>query len=183
MIQDKETLDAFGYLPTALTYGSKKHIIVTCDNCGEARTVQRRSYFPLCKSCAHKGNTCALGFKHTNEAKEAIRAANIGAKNPAWKDGISFEPYCVKFNEAFKNYIRQKFGYVCFLCPTTQEENGQALSVHHISYNKDCGCDGDKTCNFVPLCIRCHAKTNGNREYWEKLITDKLHRTIIGWNV
>lgn len=94
-------------------------------------------------------------------------------KNPAWKGGISFEPYCPKFNEAFKESIREKFGRVCFLCPTTEEENGRKLAVHHVSYNKDCLCD-DSDCEFVPLCLECHGNSNHDREYWEAVIMEKL---------
>jgi len=96
-----------------------------------------------------------------------------GKNHPQWKGGISFEPYCHKFNEAFKELIREKFGRVCFLCPTTEAENGQKLSVHHTNYNKDCLCD-DSDCEFVPLCVRCHSKTNHNRDYWEQMIMEKL---------
>jgi hypothetical protein len=128
--------------------------------------------------------SAALKGKHPSDKTRALMSvANKGEKNCNWKGGISFEPYCVKFNNAFKEYIRAKFGYTCFLCPTTQAENGRKLSVHHVNYNKNCACDGDKTCQFVPLCVRCHSKTNGNRAYWQKLITDKLHCLIIGWNV
>jgi len=94
-------------------------------------------------------------------------------KNPAWKGGVSFEPYCPKFNEAFKESIREKFGRVCFLCPTTEEENGKKLAVHHVSYNKDCLCD-DSDCEFVSLCLKCHGKSNNDREYWERVIMNKL---------
>jgi hypothetical protein len=156
---------------------------------GEIFTEERKANM----SAAMKGNTNALGYKHTKEAKELQSAAmkgennpmfgRSGENNPNWRDGISFEPYCVKFNNGFKEYIRAKFGYKCFLCPTTQEENGQTLSVHHVNYNKNCGCDGDKTCNFVPLCVSCHSKTNFDRAYWQKRIADKLHCLIIGWNV
>jgi uncharacterized protein YifN (PemK superfamily) len=132
------------------------------------------------------------GKHHTDESKHKLsegskgnknRGDQKGDKNSQWRGGISFEPYCVKFNEEFKEYIRSKFGHKCFLCPTTQAENGKKLSVHHVNYNKDCGCDGDKTCNFVPLCKSCHTGTNTNREYWQKRITDKLHCLIIGWGV
>ncbi|MCK4528952.1 hypothetical protein KAW18_16425 [candidate division WOR-3 bacterium] len=98
----------------------------------------------------------------------------VGDMNPNWRGGISFEPYCPKFNEAFKESIREKFGRVCFLCPTTEEENGRKLAVHHVNYNKDCLC-GDSECEFVPLCTPCHMKTNYNRYYWTDLIMSKLN--------
>ena len=96
-----------------------------------------------------------------------------GEDNPAWRGGVSFIPYCPKFNNAFKESIREKFGRVCFLCPTTEEENNQKLSVHHVRYNKDSLCDESEQV-FVPLCRRCHSKTNYNREYWEDLIIQKM---------
>lgn len=96
-----------------------------------------------------------------------------GKNHPQWKGGISFEPYCSKFSNAFKESIREMFGRVCFLCPTTEKENGKKLCVHHVNYNKDCLCD-DSECEFVPLCLKCHSKTNFNRDYWENLIMEKL---------
>src|SRR5208337_386546 len=30
----------------------------------------------------------------------------IGEKSPGWKGGISFEPYCIKFNKEFKERVR-----------------------------------------------------------------------------
>lgn len=97
-----------------------------------------------------------------------------GKNSPTWKGGKSFEPYCHKFNEAFKESVREKFNRVCFLCPTTEEENGKKLAVHHVQYDKDCLCD-DSNCEFVPLCNTCHGKTNFNRDYWTDLIMSKLN--------
>lgn len=100
-----------------------------------------------------------------------------GENSPVWKGGTSFEPYCHKFNEAFKESIREKYGRVCFLCQTTEEENGRKLCVHHSNYNKDCLC-GKSECKFVPLCGSCHAKTNFNRDYWESIIMEKMEVTL-----
>jgi hypothetical protein len=140
----------------------------------------------ICLECGKEFYAPPSGIKRGQYvycSRKCYGRAHKGDKNRRWKGGISFEPYCVKFNNAFKDYIRAKFGYRCFLCPTTQAENGNKLSVHHVNYNKDCGGDGDKTCNFVPLCRSCHTKTNTNRDYWQKIITDKLHCLIIGWDV
>lgn len=127
-----------------------------------------------------------FGRKHTLESINKIRKnhADMSGKNnpmygrrgsnaPSWVGGISFEPYCPKFNESFKESIREEFGRVCFLCPTSEEENGRKLSVHHVQYEKNCLCD-DIKCEFVPLCDSCHGKTNHNREHWEALILEKL---------
>ena len=106
-----------------------------------------------------------------------------GENGANWKNGASFEPYCVKFNEPFKEYIRNKFGRICFLCSKTEEENGKKLSVHHVNYNKACGCDGDETCQFVPLCASCNSKVNKNRKAWEKKIKDKMKNKLNGWYI
>lgn len=85
-----------------------------------------------------------------------------GSNNPNWRGGRSH--YCFKFNEEFKEHIRDKFGRKCYLCPTTENENKRKLSVHHTDYNKNSICNG-KEWAFVPLCMRCHLKTNGDRHY------------------
>lgn len=99
------------------------------------------------------------------EFRARLSQKTRGENNPAWKNGSSFEPYCPKFNEAFKEHIRDKFGRKCFLCSTTEAENGCKLSVHHIDYAKNSICNG-KDWAFVPLCHKQHAQTNHNRWYW-----------------
>lgn len=107
-----------------------------------------------------------------------------GVNNGRWKGGVSFEPYCQKFNGRFKESIRDKFNRTCFLCGITEKDMQQdqrkrgkkriyKLSVHHVNYDKNCLCD-DSICEFVPLCISCHAKTNNDRDYWEAQITERI---------
>ena len=136
------------------------NIVKICEQCGNEYET-KQSLKDVSRFC-------------TNGCKNKWQSENTRGENcPAWKGGISFEPYCPKFNDAFKESIREKFGRVCFLCPTTEEENGEKLSVHHVNYNKDCLC-GELECEFVPLCRPCHSKTGSNRHYWEKLILDRL---------
>lgn len=127
-------------------------------------------------SKAHKGKDYI-----SKEVKQRLSAMYIGENNPNWRGGASFEPYCHKFNKVFKEYIRDKFGRKCFICGKTEKENGKKLNIHHVNYSKKCLCDEDTNCQFVPLCSKCHSKTNHNREYWEREITTKLHETINGW--
>lgn len=109
------------------------------------------------------------------KAKIKIGNASRGDKNKNWKGGISFEPYCPKFNNKFKEEIREKFHRMCFICGISEEEHGTKLCVHHVNYNKNCLCD-DVACEFVPLCMSCHAKTsNGDRIYWTQMILEKLN--------
>ena len=120
-----------------------------------------------------------FGKHHSEEVKKKMGESHIGLhageKNPNWKGGISFEPYCIKFNNALKEEIRDKFGRKCFLCPKTEEENGRKLDVHHVDYNKEQGCNGVRWL-LVPLCISCNTIANFNREYWQDFITEKLRQ-------
>lgn len=123
-------------------------------------------------------NNGMYGKNHSDETKQKISKANTGKltgeKNPAWKGGISFEPYCPKWTEEFRNRIRAFFGYRCALCGLPQEWNNDAkLSCHHVEYNKMACCDGEPA-HFAALCKKCHIRTNRDRDRWESMI----HRII-----
>jgi len=201
VIDEEETFRIFGYYSFDLNFKSHKKVIAKCDDCGKIRILSKSSYSAFCHSCAIKGKRHPLyGKHHSEESKQKMRNSHLGIplsdkhkeslsesmrkrnrlgeNNPAWRGGISFEPYCIKFNDAFKEKIRNEFNRICFLCDRTEKEimkemegeNKQPhrLSIHHVNYNKDCLC-GKSECKFVPLCISCHMKTNFNREYWKKL--------------
>jgi hypothetical protein len=87
-----------------------------------------------------------------------------GSSSPNWKGGISFAPYDSAFNKALRALIRERDKYTCMVCGKTQELNRKQLDVHHINYDKQ---DISLT-NLISLCITCHRKTNGNREYWKR---------------
>jgi hypothetical protein len=93
-----------------------------------------------------------------------------GEKDPAWKGGISFEPYCPKFNKEFKERVRAYFNYICPECGTPTPKG---LMVHHVNFNKMSCCD-DTIPLFVPLCNPCHGKTNARREFWEQYFTEMI---------
>ena len=92
-----------------------------------------------------------------------------GKDNPNWHGGISFEPYCEKFNEPKKEEVRERDNRVCQECGKTEKENKQKLSVHHIHYDKP-NCDPD----LISLCRICNITANGNRDYWEEHFMNKL---------
>ena len=102
-----------------------------------------------------------------------------GPLSPAWRGGTSFAPYCEKFNDACRERVREEFGHRCIVCGLRESENctkngfHRKLSVHHIRYDKQEGCNGNDFF-LVPLCMSCHTKTsNGDRVYWEREITEK----------
>jgi hypothetical protein len=170
MILQAETLIEYGYLPLDLKLKSNKPILAACDECGKVRETTKNAYRSLCISCAEKGK---IFSKETKLLLSKNHVDVKGDKHPRWLGGISYGLYCKKFNESYKQLIRNRFDNRCFWCNMTTEENGVALSVHHVNYNKNCGCDETK-CICVPLCVRCHMKSNGDRIGWREKIMKKL---------
>lgn len=128
------------------------------------------------------------GRHHLEETRAKISIANkgkphpwqVGENNPHWRGGISFEPYCPKFNREFKERVRAFWGYVCGNCGKPQEENRRKLHVHHVNYKKEACCEEDIPKYFIPLCDSCHGRTSHNREKWEKKLTKTLEKKFGG---
>ncbi len=118
-----------------------------------------------------------IGTKASEETKQKMSAKKKGNKNSSWRGGVSFGPYCPKFNREFKERVRAFFDYTCLGCGIPQ--NGERLTVHHINYNKQTCCDGTMPM-FAPLCRSCHGKTNHNREYWEGIYSDVISTKFSG---
>jgi len=111
------------------------------------------------------------GIIHSEETCRKMRKNHpdaSGEKNHNWKGGKSFEPYCPKFNKYKKEEVRDEHSRTCFICGA--EENGRKHCVHHTDYNKMQGCGETKDWNLLPLCLKCHSKTNGNRWHWFGLL-------------
>lgn len=134
-------------------------------------------------SLAHKGKTpwnkgkkgvqipWMKNKQHTKKSKERMsmvrKGKRIGDENSNWMGGISFLPYCHKFNKYLKETIRERDNRTCQLCNTN--ENEKKLTVHHIHYLKS-DCEPD----LITLCNKCNAKANFNRDYYETLFMNKL---------
>jgi hypothetical protein len=97
-------------------------------------------------------------------------------KHPAWKGGLSFEPYGREFNNKLKQTVRNICNNTCQLCGISQIENKKLLDVHHIDYNKK----NNTLPNLIALCHTCHMKTNKNRKYWTKLFTIHYGENKVG---
>lgn len=114
------------------------------------------------------------GLTRSKETRIKISCTKRNISIEYFDQFTTFEPYCEKFNNEFKETIRDAFYRTCLICGKSEAENGLKLSVHHVDYNKKCGCDGN-ACVCVPLCQSCHGKTsNGDRAYWEKHIIELL---------
>lgn len=118
------------------------------------------------------------GKSLSEETKKKIGAAIKGEKHPNWLGGKSFEPYCVLFNNEFKERVRNFFGRKCVECGI--DEIKEKHHVHHVNYRKDSCCNEDIKPLFVCLCRSCHMKTNKNREYWENHFTDIINERYGG---
>lgn len=101
-----------------------------------------------------------------------------GSNNHSWMGGISYEPYCILFNNEFKERVRTFFKHKCVECGKPQEN--KKLHVHHVNYHKDSCCDKNIIPLFVALCHQCHTATNFNREYWEKRFTKLINEKYGG---
>lgn len=97
-----------------------------------------------------------------------------GENHPMWKGGISFEPYDLRWNVAFKKKIKNRDGNKCVECL----KEGK-LAVHHIDYNKL----NSVPSNCISLCFSCHGKTNildrvSMTKYFQEKYKNKLNEEI-----
>jgi hypothetical protein len=126
-----------------------------------------------------KGRYCGVnhpfyGKCHSEDTKRKLKESHKLEKAPGWKGGISFLPYCTKFNDEFKERVRKFFNHTCQLCGHVWQSGEKRLAVHHVNYDKMTCCNTSKPL-FVPVCtLGCHAKTNHNREYWEEVFTNLI---------
>jgi ribosomal protein L31 len=112
----------------------------------------------------------------TEEIRKKRSASKIGKKrpdisgenHPRWNGGVSFLPYCEKFNRRFKRRVRAFQHNRCALCGHVWQPGEPLMTVHHIHANKDSCCDDDAPRMFVCLCARkkkdhkaCHQLTIG----------------------
>ena len=91
-------------------------------------------------------------------------------KHPRWLNGKSMEEYSPDFNKELKVKVRVLYAHTCQLCGVKEKDTPRKLSVHHIDYNKK----NNHLNNLIPLCTKCHTRTNSNRDYWQKLFSKKV---------
>ena len=160
-----------------LPWKIKKGIGVYCSK--RCWGLDKRNRIEICCQYCKKNFEIMVSKKETKYCSVSCRNKAMSGKNsPAWKGGISFEPYCILFNNDFKERTREFWNRKCGICGKTEEENNQKLSVHHVNYDKQSCCDSsffNSTPNlFIPLCRGCHVKTNFNRDFWEELLANYI---------
>ena len=101
-----------------------------------------------------------LSEEHKRTLSRVHKGLMTGANHPQWRGGISFEPYCPKFNEDLKEKIRNEYNRTCQICG--EKEGTRKLSVHHVNFDKKSGCFG-RPWNLLPLDGCCHTWTSTHR--------------------
>jgi hypothetical protein len=155
-------------------------VIIKCKHCGKDMKMLRSNAFntatdnsPRRLFCSQK---CYNNSEHFEAVKEYLKTF-VGEKASGWKGGISFEPYCPKFNHQLREKIRERDNRTCQHPDCGIKENGRRHAVHHIHYDKP-NCTPD----LITLCGRCNSKVNANRDYWEAYFMELLKkRGLLGY--
>jgi hypothetical protein len=100
-------------------------------------------------------------------------AGRVGELHPNWNGGISYAPYCPKFNSKRKNATRDFFRGYCIVTGEHQNDCLIKHSVHHIDHDKNQGCDG-KPFNLVPMVRSHNSKETHNKEEYKVYINKTL---------
>lgn len=95
----------------------------------------------------------------TLEQCQRISAGKQGIPFDEWTEFVRDGEYCHKFNEEIKEYIRNKYNRLCYVCDKNENTNGRKLDVHHTDLNKNQGCD-EHDWRLVPLCRSCHSSAH-----------------------
>lgn len=143
---------------------------------GEKSPVWIPRTLKICKYCGMEFEINPFQANKVFCSVSCLGKFHTGKNHPNWKDGASFEPYCHRFNDGIKEKVRNYYGRRCFKCGKTEEENNERLCVHHINFNKNQGCDGEKW-GLIPLCRSCHSWTIGNMELSQVVFEEKLTET------
>lgn len=88
-----------------------------------------------------------------------------------------FKMYCPIFKTKIIKAVRKYFNNVCYMTGLP-DPSGTATSVHHVGYDKRCGCDATQFCIFVPVTKSWNSIFNGSKEhnrwYWYSFLMNKI---------
>lgn len=92
---------------------------------------------------------------------------NKWENNGRFRGGISAEVYGVGWHLLCVG-IRERDKQKCQIPACQIKQNGHNFPVHHIDYDKR----NNSWLNLITLCPSCHAKTGGNRIFWENYLAN-----------
>ena len=176
-------------------FGKRSHNAVTDNSnkesylcfCGTIFWVDKYKAVPgerkyCSRECRHKygphDQNTGMHWQLSAETKERLRLANLGEKNPNWRDGAWQQPYPDTFNGHLKAAVKERDGHQCQLCATPWD-----LLVHHKDWDKM----NSQIDNLITLCRSCHGKLRQQdcelpeinvNQFVPKPITRLDHQTI-----
>jgi hypothetical protein len=101
------------------------------------------------------------GKKMSTATRMKMADSHKGAKSSLWQGGIYDRKYNHTFSYAFKELIRERDNWRCYVCNKNVSKKGKSV-IHHINYTKE----DDRPINVITLCPPCHGATNSDRNYW-----------------
>jgi hypothetical protein len=177
------------------------YTIANAQHCKDCGKLLCDKYRERCKSCTQKGknNSGYVGIGNRLQDKKYFCQdckIEISYKTALYGEGKCFNctmkergkyqrgehhpnyiPNLIRihpleFSDKLKELIRDRDNHTCQnpKCNCSEKENGKALDVHHIDYDKD-NCNEE---NLISLCMKCHRRTNFNREYWKMLFKNLI---------
>jgi hypothetical protein len=162
----------FEVTPSALKQSGGKYCSRNCHNKAMTKKEERK-----CKQCGETFYVWPSTIKKGQGlfcSDKCMRTYQKGENSPHWKGGISAFPYCIKFNNEFKERVREFWSRKCGICEKTEtQNNNKKLAVHHVNYDKESCCSKGEPL-FIALCNSCHNKTNFRREQWEEILSNYI---------
>ena len=160
-------------------------LCISCKNKGERNPAwQGRAKEVICSECGARKNVRPnrVDYYNLREKKYVCMPCHLsnhrkGSENPAWKGGVSFEPYPTTWNMDLKRKIWARDKRTCQVCGREYGKTKIRFGVHHINYNKD---DISKE-NLILLCQSCHTKTNFARAEWIAFFAELLKGRYLKW--
>ncbi len=148
---------------SCMAIANRKFNIIVCEYCGISKE------FPASKQgrkfCSKECYSLALSKRLTKDVKKVrVRSRHFTPKK-ARLARVNLAKYPPEFNSEFRAAIRRRDNYTCAICKKVKVKE-----VHHINYDKS----DTRHENCVTLCKSCHSKTNGNRRYWQRVLTEYL---------
>lgn len=145
--------------------------IVFCSKKCNGESIRKQYVF----NCVECGIEVSVAFGRRNTAKFCSQRCmgnnqrgKYGPLSNRWENGSSFHnQYPSIFDDEFKKRIRKRDKYTCVLC-----SKAPSLNIHHINYNKQDTFEW----NCITLCTQCHARTNGNRSYWQEFLAWEVEK-------
>lgn len=117
-------------------------------------------------------NTLRMGSK---EHKIMVSCIKQGINREDFDGFIINQSYCNLWTLKLREKIRNQYNNCDYISGIHKSicNNDRNLDVHHVNYDKQCGCNGNK-CKLIPLSRSNHVKTNTNRSFWNKLFIYSL---------